>query len=453
MDWFDVLTGYAESVDPADSAAIAEAIVLHADAEGVPHFTRDVWEGLIASHDKDSIRRALADHIINNRVPFPYQQITLGDVSKRFTALCSRDWCSFIDPYSEYEARFGYDIWNHGLGVIPWTLGFNEVSNYYQQENRYACPGYASRSPLDLWSDRDALASFNWPFWRYTVRGVNRYSFRQAFAIASYVAMQFKPQVAKAMYGWMGRGVVLDPSCGWGDRLAGFYCTGESHTYLGSDPNRAVWEVYKKQALDYERLLGGTPTLQQGEINGVPYFTVRGNKQATIFNAPAEDAPWEEVVPDSGVDLVFTSPPYFGVERYADGTPSESAQSWFRYPTIDLWLNDFLIPLFVRLSRLVNDRGFCAVNIVDPLWRGQRLPVCRPLHDALVDSGMTYAGVVAMALRNRLSPDGSGLSTRYSEPIWVFRKGVEVPSLPLDVSDTGGQPQPPVPVLQGEETP
>ena len=66
---------------------------------------------------------------------------------------------------------------------------------------------------------------------------------------------------------------------------------------------------------------------------------------------------------------------------------------------------------------------------------------------------MTYAGVVAMALRNRLSPDGSGLSTRYSEPIWVFRKGVEVPSLPLDVSDTGGQPQPPVPVLQGEETP
>jgi hypothetical protein len=436
MDWFDFVKG----IDP-DPAHLVSTLTHYSDAEGVPRFSREVWERLTAAHDKDTIRQALADHIIDNRVPFPYQQITRGNANKAFSILCSRDWRSFVDTYHEsYTARFEYDIWGHGLGVIPWGLGFNEMSNHYQQANRYACPGYASRSPLDLWGDRDALASFNWPFWRYTLRGVNRERFRHAFAISAYVAMQFKPQAAKAMYGWMGRGVVLDPSCGWGDRLAGFYCTRESHTYLGSDPNRAVWEVYKQQALDYERLLGGKPSLQQGEVNGVPYFTVRGNKRVTIFNAPAEDTPWEDVVPDGGVDLVFTSPPYFGVERYADGTPSESAQSWFRYPTIDLWLNDFLIPLFVRLSGLVNDGGFCAVNIVDPLWKGKRLPVCRPLHDALVSSGMTYAGVVAMALRNRLSPDGSGLSARYSEPIWVFRRGGEVPSFHQpDVFDLFGE--------------
>ena len=37
-------------------------------------------------------------------------------------------------------------------------------------------------------------------------------------------------------------------------------------------------------------------------------------------------------------DTIFTSPPYFDVERYSD----EDTQSWVRYKNIDSWNKDFL---------------------------------------------------------------------------------------------------------------
>lgn len=422
MDWFDALqeapSGSLE--DPR------EAFRRFSDEEGVPLMPRKVWESFIERHDKDVIRRALADHVHEAGAPFPYQQIRPRQVRGAFKRLRWMEWQSIVGEYDpRYEARYDYGSLTEGrgLGLVPRNNAFNVISNRYQQVNRYACSGYTTRSPLSIWRDQEALASMNWPFWRYPDRGINRERFRHSFAISQYVAMQFKPQVAKALYGWLGRGVVLDPSSGWGDRLAGFYCEPGVHTYLGCDPNRQVWEVYKAQALDYERFLGGSPEVIEGEIEGFPYFTVRGIKTVTIFCAPAEDAPWERVVPDIGVDLVFTSPPYFGVERYAEGTSSEANQSWARYPDFDQWLHGFLLPLFARLSGFINKDGFCAVNIVDPLWKNSRLEVCQPLHDAMVGVGMTYEGFVAMALRKRLSPDGSGLDRRFAEPVWVFGKG------------------------------
>ena len=44
-----------------------------------------------------------------------------------------------------------------------------------------------------------------------------------AFRLGTYIATQFKPNVAKAIYHMTDAKKVLDTSCGWGDRLAGFY--------------------------------------------------------------------------------------------------------------------------------------------------------------------------------------------------------------------------------------
>ena len=48
---------------------------------------------------------------------------------------------------------------------------------------------------------------------------------------------------------------VLDTSCGWGDRLCGFYAS-NAKEYIGCDPNPNTYERYKKQCIEYERLLG-----------------------------------------------------------------------------------------------------------------------------------------------------------------------------------------------------
>ena len=47
-----------------------------------------------------------------------------------------------------------------------------------------------------------------------------------AFRLGTYIATQFKPVVAKAIYDMTNAKTVLDTSCGWGDRLAGFFASG-----------------------------------------------------------------------------------------------------------------------------------------------------------------------------------------------------------------------------------
>ena len=47
-------------------------------------------------------------------------------------------------------------------------------------------------------------------------------SYVSAFRLQTYIATQFKPNVAKAIYQMTNAKRVLDTSCGWGDRLAVF---------------------------------------------------------------------------------------------------------------------------------------------------------------------------------------------------------------------------------------
>ena len=436
MDWLDCLEQLdSDGSPPLDD--LAATVAWYTDEEGVPVIPRKVWEELIGVHSQEAIKKALADHIIGNNVPFPYQQITRAEVEHQFRRLRYVHVDDLVHSFdAAYQARFDYPRWtpDHGLGVLTHNNRFNVISNHYQQPNRWACAGYRTPSPRQLWGDRKALETLNWTFWRYTVRGVNRERFRHSFGISHYVASQFKPQVAKVMYQWLGQGTVLDPSCGWGDRLAGFYCTTGAHTYIGTDPNRACWETYQRQCLDYERFLGcPDPEIKRGTVEGFPFFTVRGSKTVTILCSPAEDVPWERLAPD-GVDLVFTSPPYFGVEKYAEGTESEASQSWSRYPDFDDWRDGFLLPLVRRLSGLLTPSGHCAINIVDPFWKGNRMVACEPMGDALEAEGLRYSGFIAMDIRKRPTPnpDNEGLEAKYAEPIWVFSRGHDTPPLVED---------------------
>ena len=47
-------------------------------------------------------------------------------------------------------------------------------------------------------------------------------TYMSGFRLGTYIATQFKPVVAKTIYDMTKANTVLDTSCGWGDRLAGF---------------------------------------------------------------------------------------------------------------------------------------------------------------------------------------------------------------------------------------
>ena len=73
-------------------------------------------------------------------------------------------------------------------------------------------------------------------------------SYISAFRLGTYIATQFKPVVAKAIYQMTNAKRVLDTSCGWGDRLAGFFAS-DAEEYYGCDPNPNTYARYTNRYL------------------------------------------------------------------------------------------------------------------------------------------------------------------------------------------------------------
>ena len=86
--------------------------------------------------------------------------------------------------------------------------------------------------------------------------GIRDRDYRSSMRVSGYVATQFKPHVAKCIYLMNNAERILDTSCGWGDRLVAFYCSDCAKVYHGCDPNEHVYESYKDQCFEYEKLLG-----------------------------------------------------------------------------------------------------------------------------------------------------------------------------------------------------
>jgi len=241
------------------------------------------------------------------------------------------------------------------------------------------------------------------------------------------------------MYEWLTAEAVFDPSCGWGDRLAGFYASSTTKIYFGCDPHGASFELYKQQCRQYEEWLGCEEfSFVEGEFDGHPYFRSKGKKFVTILNAPFEDVNWARAAEGRKFDLVFTSPPYYGIEYYAKGEPDEGGQTWARYEEFEDWWERFFTPLLEGCFDLAARRGVVALNIADTVLRPSNEPpqhykVCDRMIKQVEAAGHKYEGAIAMVLKKRPSDNDRMKDLtliNYAEPVWVFTRG-GVRELPL----------------------
>ena len=170
---------------------------------------------------------------------------------------------------------------------------------------------------------------------------------------------------------------VLDTSCGWGDRLCGFYASKRTTHYIGTDPNPNTFERYKKQCIEYETILTGKkPHLIEQE----DYFSCIGSKKVEIYRCGAEDLDYDLLPP---IDCAFTSPPYFSTETYNKGGENEEDQSWFKFNEYDKWRDDFFLPVSQKTFDSLSDTGHMLLNIMNPTIRGKMYPSCDEVCDLL----------------------------------------------------------------------
>ena len=171
---------------------------------------------------------------------------------------------------------------------------------------------------------------------------------------------------------------VLDTSCGWGDRLAGFFAS-DAEEYYGCDPNPNTYQRYQEQIATYNKFLTKP-------------------KVVKIWNCGAEDLPYDKL---PQIDCAFTSPPYFSTEEYNKGGELEENQSWFKFNEYDKWRDDFYLPV---AEKTMSVSKFMFVNIMDPKVHGVRYYSGDELVDKFQDK---FLGQIGMRIMQR--PQGKAV--------------------------------------------
>ena len=279
-----------------------------------------------------------------------------------------------------------------GSYYVPKSLRMgSKVSDLFTQKERMKVGHQRFLSPMRAWESENK-SFLNYLFNPEMFNGdINDRALRVSLSMRSYIASQFKPESAKVIYNTFQAKRVLDFSAGWGDRLVGFLAS-NAESYIGIDPNSKLHEPYQK----------------------ITDFCNTG-KETRFICAPAEDADLTGVE----VDFVFTSPPYFTLERYSD----EDTQSWKRYPQMSAWLERFLFPTLSKCWDVLSDGGRILVNIADAYTNGKREEICLPMLRYMESLGATYEGVIGYEMGARPGKNMENIGKTFCEPIWVWSKG------------------------------
>jgi len=373
-----------------------------ASDDKLPLLDNKSFELLNKTYGKDKMRTHLADYIATERPVFPLKEITKDDMRKCFYDLKKFDTSSICMPNEEIQKEvfekyddYKYSYEKYGLGLINGASTFNDVSNYFMQDLRLECGSYGFEAPKTRWENNDAYDIWKClgPIWR-GINGVqkvmiegkeeliggelNAKSYISAFRLGTYIATQFKPVVAKAIYDITNAKTVLDTSCGWGDRLAGFFAS-DAEEYYGCDPNPNTYQRYQEQIATYNKLLTKP-------------------KVVKIWNCGAEDLPYHKL---PQIDCAFTSPPYFSTEEYNKGGELEENQSWFKFNEYDKWRDDFYLPV---AEKTMSVSKYMFVNIMDPKVHGVRYYSGDELVDKFQDK---FLGQIGMRIMQR--PQGKAV--------------------------------------------
>lgn len=352
---------------------------------------KEKWEKINMEHDKKYIKNKIISEIINKKIEFPYREITLDSIIKETNLFISNNFKNLFSV-GEFNTKFDYK-YNIKNEYIDSTNIGNNISNYFQQKNRYSCAYKSRMSPQEIWNCGEELYKILNFIFNKKFDSVNGVTLRDMFRLKGYTASQFKPSVAKYIYNTYGnKGDVLDFSAGWGDRLAGFYAS-DCKSYVGIDPNKKVYDKYFEQSVFYEKFV---------------------HKDVSFINQAAEDVN----LGDKKFDLIFTSPPYFNTEQYTN----DENQSWIRYKNFDIWLNQFLFKTIGNFWGNLKVGGKLIINISDVNNKGERMKICDPMNDWIATlSGAKYDGAIGMKLAKR--PNSSHEKEKiFCEPIWIWTK-------------------------------
>ena len=389
------------------------------------HIDETEWSYIKDTFDKEDVKESMAK--VAMTYPPPYMEISENECRKDFIDL-KKTWVHDLLKEGEWFARSeeGYDypiMYQGSQWYIKRINNGNKSSNYFQQENRWSVDGTISPGPLRTWNTEKFMISLMGAAYTLKFPKIDKSTLRTMLGLRKYICSQFKPNAAKALYDYFNVKNVLDFSAGWGDRLAGFYASMNTELYVGIDPRKENHPIYEQQARYYDS-----------------HLTFFENEKKVKFHCDAaEDFNYDDY--EDTFDIVFTSPPYFNVERYS----YDDTQSWVRYKNIDAWNTQFLQRTLDNLWPTIRSGGKLCVNISDVNAQNgnskkEWVQICDPMNEFLDQyRDSEYIGCIGMEMASRPNSIGAGTavetgqanrkpemikeaSGRFCEPIWIWEK-------------------------------
>lgn len=350
----------------------------------------EAWKEMNLSSSKEDIKEAISNAIEEYNIPVPKDAISLEEARQDFQKLKELDATKLV-TFGKTFTRYEYENMLSCLYIDSCNVG-NKSSNYFHQDSRYLCDSINSPSPHRSWyikKFRDTLLNC---LWTLKFEHVDMRVLKSALHLRKYVASQFRPSAAKAVYQMKYSKNVLDFSMGWGDRLNAFLSCEDTETYFGIDPNASLYEGYNKQIETYN-----------------------SDKTVTLNCAGAEDVD----IPKNSFDTVFTSPPYFNIERYTQ----EDNQSWKKFKKLDQWLKGFLFPVLKKSWEGLQKDGTMVINISDVYSNHTVNRICDPMNEFIARlPNSYYMGTYGLRMAKRPNSKATDKEGIFTEPMWIWKK-------------------------------
>tara|TARA_R110002126_G_scaffold89100_1_gene213086 strand:- start:43 stop:1158 length:1116 start_codon:yes stop_codon:yes gene_type:complete len=184
-------------------------------------------------------------------------------------------------------------------------------------------------------------------------------------------------------------GNVYDYSMGYGGRLLGVTSSNMRYNYTGIDPNTET-------------------------IEGLTYLNTLLDNPGTLIQSVSEE------YQPSNIDLAFSSPPYFNLEKYSE----EDTQCMVRYTTLDDWFSGYVSPTMERIREGLNSDGIFATNIADyKSYSNKEYKLVGRWIDMAEKIGFKHTGTIKMMLNTRPGVGNNKLDHREKfEGVYVFRR-------------------------------
>jgi hypothetical protein len=188
-------------------------------------------------------------------------------------------------------------------------------------------------------------------------------------------------------------GNVYDYSAGYGGRMLGITSSKMGYSYTGVDPNTETFVNLQYLASMITEAYGRTATL---------------------------NCDTSENFKPTDVDLAFSSPPYFNLEKYCD----EPTQCMVRCTTLDDWFELYAVPTMQNIYQGLNSDGVFATNIADYKSYGNKeYAVVDRWIETAERLGFQYQSTIKMMLNTRPGVGNNKKQGREKwEGIYVFTK-------------------------------